>query len=98
MAKQEITFTLTLEYDPEKNNNKPVNIFLFQFVTRLNREWPVLELIYKNTKKVFRKGEDDINKIALRKVDSVDDDDLQKKPDWLKFKTNLPKEKKIIKK
>ena len=98
MAKQEITITLTLEYDPEKNDNKLVNIFLFQFITRLNREWPIKELIYKGIKKTFREKNSDITKIALRKTDSIDERDLPKSPKWLKDKTVLPQEpKKIIK-
>ena len=93
MAKQEIAITLKFEYDPEKNDNKPANIFLFQFITRLNREWPILELTYKGIKKVFGL-EDDINKIALRKVDSIDNKDLPEKPIWRKDKTILPQEPK----
>ena len=91
MAKEEITIELTIEYDPEKNNGKPRHIFLYQFITSLNREWPVLEVGYKGIKKHFRLPGTDINKIALRKVDNVSDEALPKDPSWLKDKTVLPK-------
>ena len=87
MAKQNLTITLTIEYDPEQNDGKPANIFLYQFITRLNREWPILEVGYKGIKKIFKNA--DINKIALHKIDSIDDKDLPKKPKWLKDKTKM---------
>lgn len=95
MPKEKITITLTLEYDPQENENKPVNIFLYQFLTRLNREWPILELAYRGVKKTFNNS--DINKIALRKVNSISNGDLPKNPGWLKDRTVLPQEIKVKK-
>ncbi len=82
MAKQNLTITLTIEYDPSKNDGKPANIFLYQFITKLNREWPIVGVGYKGIKKIFKNNE--INNIALKKVDSIDNKNLPKKPSWLK--------------
>lgn len=93
MAKKELTIKLTIEYDEEKNDGKPARIFLYQFITRLNREYRILDVEYKNIKQSFRNKINDINKIALRKVDSISNEDLPKKPIWLKDRTVVPKEK-----
>lgn len=94
MAKEEITIEITLEYDAEKNNNKPARVFLYQFLNRLDREFPILEVGYKGKSESFREQNKNINDIALKKVDSVKKEDIKKPPAWLKDRTIVQREPK----
>jgi len=89
MAKQDLTIEITFNYDPALNDGKPAHIFLFQLLNKLNREIPITAVKYKTKTKTFADPETDLPKVALRKVDSVSDTDLPKKPKWLKDKTEL---------
>lgn len=89
MAKQDVKITMTFEYDPEENDGKPEHIFLFQLLNQLNRVVPIKAITYKGKLKTFADPEKDIPKVALRKVDSVNDSDLPVPPPWLKDRTIL---------
>ena len=90
MPKQELKIELTLEYDKAENDNMPVNIFLYRFLNKINNEHPIKEIKYKGKTKSYRTGIKKLKDIALRKVDSIDDEDLPTPPAWLEEKTVLP--------
>lgn len=89
MAVKDVKITMTFAYDPAKNDGKPVHIFLYQLLNQLNRVVPIKAITYKTKSKTFANPEKDVPKVALRKVDSVSDNDLPKEPTWLKDKTIL---------
>ncbi len=89
MAKQDIKIEITFDYDPKLNDGKPAHIFLFQLLNRLNRETPIKAVKYKSKLQTFEDPENEMPKIALRKVDSVKDTDLPRPPKWLKEKTDI---------
>ena len=94
MAKEDLTIEITFEYDSDKNDGKPNHIFLFQLLNQLNREVQIKAIKYNTKTKTFTNAEEEIPKLALRKVDSISDDDLPKDPVWLKDKTVLEVNKK----
>ena len=80
MAKEEITVTITFEYDPAENNDMPGRNWLYHFLTRLSRETPIKSIVYKDVEKVFTE-QNKIEDIALKEVDSIDEKDRPEKPD-----------------
>ena len=90
MAKKDVKITITFIYDPEANEGKPEHIFLFQLLNKLNRDlMPIKSVTYKSKTKTFENPKKDVPKVALRKVNSVSDNDLPKPPAWLKDRTIL---------
>lgn len=75
MAKKEITIKLTFDYDPTENNGIAANVFLYQLLNRLNYQHPIKEVDYKG-KKVTIGELSKVKDLALKKVDSVDKEDL----------------------
>jgi hypothetical protein len=95
MAKENITIGITFEYDPAEHNNMPARSFLFHFLNRFNNEQPIKEVLYKGKK--FDATKTPLNDIPFKKVDSLDNKDMPKKPDWLKDRTVLdPKTNKKV--
>ncbi len=80
MEKEEITITITFDYDPNENNGMPGRNFLYHYLTRLNREVPIKSIVYKDVEKVFDE-DNKIEDIPLKEVDSIDDKDVPEKPD-----------------
>ena len=88
MAKEKLTFTLTLDYDPDEHNGMPARNFLYHFLTRFNNtEVKVAEVGYKGGK--FNTTGKAIEDIPLKKVDSVSATALPKAPKWLKDRTEI---------
>ena len=68
--KETIKIGFTFEYDQEENNNLPARIFLFQLINRLNYEYPVKEIEFRN-KKIKVECDDDIKELKLKKTNSI---------------------------
>ena len=68
--KETLKIGITFEYDQEENNNIPARIFLFQMINRLNYEYPVKEIEFKN-KKIKVKSDKDIKELKLKKTNSI---------------------------
>lgn len=91
MAVEKVTFTLTLDYDPDEHGGMPARNFLYHFINRLNRsEVKVSEVGYKGTK--FDASIKDLSEMPLKKVDSLRETALPKAPLWLKDRTQLAPE------
>lgn len=88
MAREEITVTITFDYDETENNGMPGRNFLYHYLTRLNRETPIKSIVYKDVEKVFDEN-NKIEDIALKEVDSIDEKDVPEKPDMSDV-TKLP--------
>ncbi len=88
MEKEEITVTITFDYDPKENNGMPGRNFLYHFLTRLNRETPIKSIVYKDVEKTFDE-KNKIEDIPLKEVDSMDEKDIPEKPDMSEV-TKLP--------
>ncbi len=69
MAKQEITFSVTVEID-EEVENKPARIWLYQFLNRLGYELNVKSVTYKN-KTVKIKNKKELVDLPLKKEDKI---------------------------
>jgi len=98
MASEDLTFQITISYDPEQHNGMPARNFLYHFINDLeNNDLPVKSIVYKDVEKVFidQDGEKvaEIKDVALKVVDSVDDGDIPN-PD-LSDVTKLPEKKGI---
>ena len=75
MAKQKITFTLTLNYDPDEHGGMQPRNFLYHFLNRFNNtEVEIAEVEYKGVK--FDTQKKELKNMPLRKVDSLDFTDL----------------------
>jgi len=75
MAKQDITIKLTFEYDPLENKGTSANTFLYQFLNRLDYEYPIKSIEYGGKNLIIGK-DNKVKDLPLKKVDSIDKADL----------------------
>ena len=82
MAKKDLTFKLTIEYDPEENRGIPPRVFLFQLINRLGYKHKIKNVEYGGKTRTFRADtQNKVRDLPLRKVDSIDEADLPPRPD-----------------
>ena len=70
MAKIPIRVTLEIEIDTDEIAPKTPHVWLYQFINRLNYEYPVKMVEYKGTRRTFTKRED-IKNLALKRRDEI---------------------------
>lgn len=78
MALQKVSISITFEYDPDEAQGMPVNNFLYHFLNRFNAKFPIKSVEYNGQARTFT-NKDNLAKLPLRKIDSINDRDMPKK-------------------
>ena len=70
MAKQTVKIALEIELDTDEVAPKTPQVWLYQFINRLNYEFPVRAVEYEGKRRVFTSREE-VKELALNRRDDM---------------------------